>query len=523
MEAGHGDDYTLHAALSIEVALHLLPGFNEHHVKPAVRACTKAGCHSFGSLVNLTPAAYAGILLRRSHKKALRRSLLRWRRTNMAPLSVSQLKALWKLCAGGPSLTAEKVRSVWLSTCALPIAEAFSFLYGARNGCAVLVLESTDDEDAERSRRSNASGPALPTTKALGRGLLLQAVEHGTHEMVTTLCHDCHVAVEELLRAAPERPLPLLKDGPMLRAILAADRNEQGVGAKLLAYGVSHWTASAVKALLRAGLRPHHTCVTAAIRREREGIFDLFVSGGKHAAAVATPKLHFDNVKAALDARRADLVLRLLQAGAPIEGVGTDHGIADRLVGLWAPWLRRMQVDVRGKLLDGAKVRVRASAGLGKHKASALKLELVHSVLWALYASRHPLAATHHVSRRVSDGRGCTLADVRLVAPWVGETYDEESRRLFPAECSTPLEALRLTFIASGCARSSGDTDPEFVTDLVMGGQLGAAGQPLNLTALRTREQQAAEAAAASLRAANDEANDMLMIYRCFSSPGAGS
>eukprot|EP00966_Prymnesium_polylepis_P285813 6602494-Prymnesium_polylepis.1 len=117
--------------------------------------------------------------------------------------------------------------------------------------------------------------------------------------MVMTLCRDCHVEIDELLNAAAERPLPLLKDGPMLRAILAAaGTHEQSISARLLAYGTSHWTASAVEALLRAGLPPHHGCVTAAIRREREGIFDLFVPGGKHAAAVATPKLHFDNVKA---------------------------------------------------------------------------------------------------------------------------------------------------------------------------------------------------------------------------------
>ena len=39
--------------------------------------------------------------------------------------------------------------------------------------------------------------------------------------------------------------------------------------------------------------------------------------GGKHPAVVGC-LLHFDNVKAALDARRADLVLRLLRAGAPL-------------------------------------------------------------------------------------------------------------------------------------------------------------------------------------------------------------
>ena len=67
------------------------------------------------------------------------------------------------------------------------------------------------------------------------------------------------------------------------------------------------------------------------------------------------PAFHFDNVKAALDARRADLVMRLLRAGAPLVGAAGDHGVADRLVGLWAPWLRIAAVDVPSKLLAGLR------------------------------------------------------------------------------------------------------------------------------------------------------------------------
>ena len=82
-----------------------------------------------------------------------------------------------------------------------------------------------------------------------------------------------------------------------------------------------------------------------------------------------------------------------------------------------------------------AQVRVHNSqlGGLGTraHKAASLKLEMVHSVLWALYSSRHPSAATHGY---------CGLADVRSVAPWVGEAYGESTRLLFPEEHRAALD-----------------------------------------------------------------------------------
>mmetsp|Transcript_18278 Transcript_18278/g.47000 ORF Transcript_18278/g.47000 Transcript_18278/m.47000 type:complete len:167 (-) Transcript_18278:9-509(-) len=136
----------LHAELSVEHGLCLL-GFDEQHLKPALRACAKAGCNRFGSLVGLAPADFAGLRLRKRHKNELRRAVLSWKCANVAPLSASQLRVLRKLCAGGPSLTAESVASAWLSTCALPIAEAFSFEYCSRKGVAMLSLESTHDEE----------------------------------------------------------------------------------------------------------------------------------------------------------------------------------------------------------------------------------------------------------------------------------------------------------------------------------------------------------------------------------------
>ena len=107
-------------------------------------------------------------------------------------------------------------------------------------------------------------------------------------------------------------------------------------------------------------------------------------------------------------------------------------------------------------------------------------------MLWTLYTSRHPSAAIHHQAGVHS----CTLADVRLVAPWVGEAFSDDSRALFPAECGAQIAALRHAQpIVTD--RLSGAIDDVLA---LIGQQLGAAGQPLNLDALRARDQRADEA-----------------------------
>ena len=150
----------------------------------------------------------------------------------------------------------------------------------------------------------------------------------------------------------------------------------------------------------------------AAIWRDREGLFDLFVAGGSHEQQCAAPSLEFATLKAALRMRRADLALRLLAGGAPPYGARGDHRLVDRVVAVWCGWLRTSAVDVAAKMRAGAAVRVANSSlkkgeRLASHQASALRLDVAHALLWRLYTSRHVCAGHEH----------CPLADVVVVAP----------------------------------------------------------------------------------------------------------
>ena len=111
--------------------------------------------------------------------------------------------------------------------------------------------------------------------------------------------------------------------------------------------------------------------------------------------------------------------------------------------------------------------------GTHAHKAAALKLEVVHSVLWSLYASRHPLAAAH---------RYAALEDVRAVAPWVGELYSEATAQLYPAEAGQQLEALRCALLRAD-EHLQGHDSVDLVCALVSEA-LGTTGQPVNLDVL---------------------------------------
>ena len=160
------------------------------------------------------------------------------------------------------------------------------------------------------------------------------------------------------------------------------------------------------QALLRHGVPAHHSHLSAAIGRGRDRLIDLLLPGGK-LPPLATPPLAFGCVKAALDARRADIVLRLLRAGAPPHGAPGDHTIVDRLVALWSGWLQAAGVDAASRMREGFSIgwsrcgpegRIMlacVSEQLAAHSAAGLRLEPVHEVTLSPILTLPPPAQPH--------------------------------------------------------------------------------------------------------------------------------
>jgi hypothetical protein len=95
--------------------------------------------------------------------------------------------------------------------------------------------------------------------------------------------------------------LPAMKGGPLLDAVLESvggaaraaarppkhaphdlARAGRGDARRLVTFAATNWGVTATAALLRRGrgLGAHSSNVVAAVRRDREGLFDLFVPGG---------------------------------------------------------------------------------------------------------------------------------------------------------------------------------------------------------------------------------------------------
>lgn len=481
-----GDIYAAHAFLHpgvpVAAALRLLVDeCSEANLSQATdgiaRACHHASLTTFGDL--LREKDMSSVRVRPRHRKALRRAVVSWKRRHMRLPTKAEHAALFRLAKSTAAAEAVVAYSAGTSTAAPPgatLKAALTWRAQVERGVTNLLLLAVPLGDGGTARRQGTR-EALGSREAVGVSLLRTAIEHNNHAMVLLLREQ--VTVDDLLAAGAH--LPLVSAGPLLDALIATARSP----AALLGHAVRHWTVSATETLLRSGVPAHHAHLSLAIRRDREGLIDLFLPGGARAPC-AEPPLAFSVVKTALDARRADLVLRLLRAGAPTHGGPHDHTIVDRLVGLWHSWLTAACVDVAARMLEGRALAVHnkelpASTKLASHRGAALRLEPVHEVLWERYTASDKHAAHAH----------CSLEQVRAVCPWVGVEWADggsaEVHRLFPrAVLDAKLRVLLLVAIRRPEA-SIGVTTADSLWVSLVGRQLAELGQPPNLEAMRRR------------------------------------
>lgn len=270
------DEYPcLHPGVPLDPALLLLSDQADALIdvdvaKYIVRPCTKAGVHSFGDLLRQDMAA---LRIRPRHKKPLRRALDVWKTKQMRPPTKAETGALFRLAKD--SRAAEDLLLADDSAVPSPSGSALkrllSFTSVAARGATMLDLLRPVALPGSTS---------TPEGSALGVSLLRTAIGHGNHAMVRLLRD--HVTIDAVLaggRGAGDGlvalGLPTVSAGPLLDALLETAL----APAAILAHAVRHWTASAVEALLGRGLQVHHTHVAIAIRRDRDGLIDLFLPG----------------------------------------------------------------------------------------------------------------------------------------------------------------------------------------------------------------------------------------------------
>ena len=449
----------LHPSVPLGAALMLFEDEYRPEHRPCIRrACERAGLHTFGDLLRQDLSRFR---LRPRCKKQLRLALCHWKQRQMRFPTKAEVSALFRMAKSPGKAEAE------LAADESKLKGLLSWTSVTTRGATVIDLLSVSDAGF---RFFGQRGE-----EALGISLLKTAIRCGNHAMVRMLSD--HVVFDDLLAGEEMQAggLPLVSAGPLLDAF----RETAHAPATLLAHAVRYWTMSAVEALLGDGQHAHYSMLIIAIRRDRDGLIDLFLPGGQR-TPVVTPPLPFAVVKAALDARRADLVLRLLRAGAPAHGVQSDHRIVDRLVSLWHGWLVAADVDVSVRMREGRALAVHnnclpPTSKLPTHRAGALRLEPVHEVLWERYT-----AADAHSAHAY-----CSLAMVRAVAPWVGTDWTDggsmELHRLYPrAAFDARLRALLLVAM-----RCPGVSDSLWVC--LVGREMAAQGQPPNLSAMQRR------------------------------------